>query len=290
MNRLIRIGSVLLCIVSAILFFLSGLYIKRNTDTNPPQIKMDKEEIEVSINASQEELLKGVTAVDKKDGDVSNTLIIESMSLFTQPGKRSITIDAYDKNHNVVKTERIIRYTDYHAPRVRIKNPLRASLNDINQILEYIRVEDCLDGDITDSLQITFRNGDTNISLPGEYKIKLTVSNSAGDVVELPLILELYDYAADVGQAKALLSEYLVYTKVGQPINPQDYLIGIELRENQYLWSEYADSMSIPYAKGEVTVEEQVDYNTTGVYEIHYLLKNTSGYTTKIRMFVVVEE
>lgn len=290
MNRLIRIGSVLLCIVSAILFFLSGLYIKRNTDTNPPQIKMDKEEIEVSINASQEELLKGVTAVDKKDGDVSNTLIIESMSLFTQPGKRSITIDAYDKNHNVMKTERIIRYTDYHAPRVHIKNPLRASLNDINQILEYIRVEDCLDGDITDSLQITFRNGDTNISLPGEYKIKLTVSNSAGDVVELPLILELYDYAADVGQAKALLSEYLVYTKVGQPINPQDYLIGIELRENQYLWSEYADSMSIPYAKGEVTVEEQVDYNTTGVYEIHYLLKNTSGYTTKIRMFVVVEE
>ena len=290
MIRWIRIGSVLLCIVSAVLFVLSGMYINRNSDTNGPEIQMDKKEIAVSIDATEEQLLKGIKAVDKKDGDVTESLLIESMSLFTQPGKRKVTIDAYDSNHNVTKVERVIRYTDYISPRIILNHPLRASLNNVNQLMNFVKVEDCLEGDITDSLQITLKDSDAGISLPGEYEMKLMASNSAGDVVEVPVTVELYDYSADSGRAKALLSEYLIYTKVGQEIDPQEYLIGIELRENQYVWSDLEQNIALPYSKGQVNIENAVDVYTPGVYEVVYSLKNTSDYTTNIRMIVIVEE
>lgn len=290
MIKLIHIGSVVLCILSAVLFIFSGFYLNRDVDAHGPEIHMDKTEIQVSINATEEELLQGVTAIDKKDGDVTDRLLVERMSMFLESGKRRVTIDAFDDNHNVTKAERIIRYTDYISPRIILSHPLRVPVNNINQLMEYITVQDCLEGDISDSLQITSKDDISSITLPGEYEMKLTVANSVGDVVEVPVTVELYDYSADAGRSKAVLSEYLVYKKVGDTIDPESYLIGMETRNTEYIWDETALGAIVPYAKSEFKIENNVDMEKPGVYEVIYSLVDALDYETKVRLVVIVEE
>lgn len=53
-------------------------------------------------------LFNGVTAIDDKDGDVSNTLMIES--LYTNNDTAKIVYCAYDTSNNVAKLQRIIPY------------------------------------------------------------------------------------------------------------------------------------------------------------------------------------
>lgn len=290
MIKLIHIGSVALCILSVALFIFSGFYMNRDADAYGPEIHMDKEEIAVSIHDSDDKLLKGVTATDKKDGDVTDTLLIESKSLFMEPGKRKITIDAFDNNHNVTKAVRVIRYKDYVSPRIQLSEPLRAPINNINMLMDYITVEDCLEGEITDALQITPKKELSSITLPGEYDMKLTVSNSVGDVVEIPVTVELYDHSADHGLPKAILSEYLIYTKVGETIEPSDYLIGVNLRGTRYIWDEADLGAIVPYTKSQFDIENNVDTEKPGVYEVVYSVEDKSDNIAKVRMFVVVEE
>lgn len=289
MIKLIHIGSIVLCILSTILFVFSGFYLNRNVDAHGPEINMEQTEIEVSIHATEEDLLQGITATDKKDGDVTDSLLVESMGLFIDSGKRKVIIDAFDNNHNVTKVERTIQYIDYTSPRIRISNPLRVPLNDINQLMDFITVEDCLEGDITDAIQITPMENVTSFTLPGEYKMKLMVSNSVGDVVEVPVVVELYDNLSDSSKPKAMLSEYLIYTKVGESINPQDYLIGFVQRNVAYEWSALVPGLTVPYTREQVSIENNVDTATPGVYEIIYSMTDV-GYTTNIRQVVVVEE
>lgn len=289
MIKIIHIGSIVLCILSTILFVFSGFYLNKNADAYGPEIHMEETEIEVSIHATEEELLQGITATDKKDGDVTDSLLVESMGLFINTGKRNIIIDAFDNNHNVTKIERTIQYTDYISPRIKISNPLRVPLNDINQLMDCITVEDCLDGDITDALQITPMNNVTSFALPGEYEMKLTVSNSVGDVVELPVVVELYDNLSDSSKPKALLSDYLIYKKVGESIEPQDYLIGFVQRGVTYEWDALASGLAVPYVRKDVSIKNNVDTAVPGVYEILYSMTD-AGYATNVRQVVIVEE
>lgn len=289
MIRLIHIGSIALCILSVVLFVLSGVYLNRNSDPHGPEIQMDSKEIEVSIHAKEEQLLQGVTAADKKDGDVTDSLLVESQGMFISPGKRKIVIDAFDSNGNVTKAERVIKYSDYVSPRITLSGPLRAPISNINQLTEVITVEDCLEGDITDAVQLTPMRSSDTFSLPGDYRMKISVVNGVGDVVEVPVTVELYENLQDSSKAKALLSDYLIYTKVGQEIDPSEYLEGVVVRNVEYRWDDEVTGTIIPYTRNQIDIENNVKIDTPGVYDVIYSITENS-FTTQIRMIVIVEE
>ena len=46
-------------------------------DTTPPVLSAEKAEVTASIEATDEELKNGVVAVDKKDGNVSGSVMID---------------------------------------------------------------------------------------------------------------------------------------------------------------------------------------------------------------------
>lgn len=287
MIRFIRMLSIVLAIISAVVYGGASIYARTNTDRNGPQIQVEEKEISVSIDAGEEALLKGITAEDKKDGDVTDSLIVESVGAFIEKGKRPVSVAAFDSDNNVAKATRIITYTDYVSPQIVLTKPLRAPVNSVNELTEGITVTDCLEGDITDNVQITLAEDGQKLNMPGEYAMKLMVSNNAGDIVELPVTVELYDYTAEGTKPRALLSQYLVYTKAGEPINPSDYLVGVSVRGREYRWD--LDSESVPVSRSQVTVNDSVDYNTPGVYEISYEVYD-SGTVGIVRLVVVVEE
>ena len=81
-------------LILEIAVFVTGgfiLFERMREDKIAPEIFFENDRIEVSVNATDEELLKGVTATDDRDGDVSASLVVERLSEFTAPGVRKVT-------------------------------------------------------------------------------------------------------------------------------------------------------------------------------------------------------
>ena len=66
--------------------------------------------IEYHKGMSDSELLNGVTAEDSKDGDVSDTLIVESVIILSSGDSVKITYAAKDKHNNITQKSIILPY------------------------------------------------------------------------------------------------------------------------------------------------------------------------------------
>ena len=69
----------LMMAVAVLVFFGYCIIDRINTDTVAPEIAMNTEKISVSVKDQQELLLNGVTANDDVDGDVTGSLVVESI-------------------------------------------------------------------------------------------------------------------------------------------------------------------------------------------------------------------
>ena len=76
--------------------------------TTAPVISFGDENIVYSDRMETSDLLEGVYAYDKQDGDVSSSLLIEKVSK-TADGQVIVTYAARDDSNNVSKSSRIIR-------------------------------------------------------------------------------------------------------------------------------------------------------------------------------------
>ena len=74
--RRTRIFTIVLFVIAAAAFAVSQV-MQMMTDKSGPAISMDTDSITVSAEASEKDLLQGVTAQDNTDGDVSQNLMIE---------------------------------------------------------------------------------------------------------------------------------------------------------------------------------------------------------------------
>ena len=80
--KFLRIGILILFAVVFLVFGWMFIDEKINQDKTLPVITVDSEMLEVSLNADEAELLKGVTAYDEKDKDITEKIIVESVSNF----------------------------------------------------------------------------------------------------------------------------------------------------------------------------------------------------------------
>lgn len=278
--------------VAVLVYGGAEIYSRTQTNNNGPEIQMEEREVTVSIAATEEEIMSGVTAEDKKDGDVTDSLVIESMGNFFEKGKRKVTMAAFDSDNNVAKAERTIVYSNYISPRIVAGKPWRAPVNKMDELMSGLSATDCLEGDITNNLQLTLHDDTKNTTTPGECSMKVTVSNSVGDTVEIPVTVDVYDYAAEGATPLPLLSQYLVYLKKDQGIDPAVYLQGIRVRNQEYFWDETYETPDglPPVDRSQVTIQNNVDSKTPGTYEIRYTAHDDRGNTGSVRLFVVVEE
>ena len=86
--RIIVVIAFVFVSIASIAVYISE---KIGTDRTIPQLTVEEEMIEVSLKATDEELLKGVTAYDEKDKDLTEKIIIESVSRFTEKGVSKVT-------------------------------------------------------------------------------------------------------------------------------------------------------------------------------------------------------
>lgn len=267
---IVLIAFVFVTIASATVFISE----KVRTDRTIPVITVNGEIIDVSLKATDEELLVGVTAYDEKDKDLTDKIIIESISRFTEKGVSKVIYAVCDSDNNVAKATRLIRFAGYESPKFFVEGNLCFSLYEYIDITGLIGARDSLEGNISRNIIVTSENYSSSIA--GAFSIDVTVTNSKGDTssIKLPLIVE--DRPLSVPTIE--LSEYLIYVKKGEKINFASYVVdALDLNETSL--------------KGSVTVESNlVDINTPGTYNVHYYVTDANGLRGHSVMTVIVGE
>ena len=299
MRRLRRL-SVALFLFSLVLLGFHLFKVRIIDDRMGPVFHMENRKIEVSVKDGQEALLKGLTATDAKDGDVSGSIIVESIGPFTGTGSRIVNYAVFDSDNHVAHTNREMVYSDYEPSRFHLSRPLTFAMNTVN-ILNGISVEDSIDGDLTRNVRMV-SDGEIDTAHVGEYSARLKVTNSAGGISYLPVTVEIYDASVFHGLPLIKLKEYVVYVERGSDFNERDYLTSVVINGISYSVTEEEGTFGNLAETQEETqrtlsyemvdIESAVDTDVPGYYEVLYSFEDTifkTG-TGKVRLYVVVTD
>ena len=290
--RKLSIYSIILLILSLASAICVMFFTKSTKDSTSPEIKMNDSEIYASVNDNEEALIKGVYAVDNKDGNVTNTIVIESISNFIEKGRRRITMVAFDNDNNIAKATRDIIYTDYTSPKFALESPFVYYTSRYTDLFTNITAQDCLDGDISEKIMVEVDESDVGGSAVSKYSA--VISNSAGDVSSLPVTLVIYDPSMKSLLPSIELTEYLIYADKGKSISPLDYIKQIMVDGASYQrgtdggFHNVSDPEKVLDAS-RISVENPVNKNEEGVYEIVYSVVGNNGVAGEMRLIVVIE-
>lgn len=271
--------KIILCIATALsiaAFALAIYYTQFYKDVVPPQISMDSDTITVSVTEGDEALLRGVTAADNRDGDISGSVIVDSVSQLTGINSARVRYIVFDKAENYATASRTVIYSDYRAPQIIIQKPLVFNTGDVIALRGKVLARDCLEGNITSMIRLSSRN--LNNKAPGTYHLTIWVMNRLGDVstVDVPVIIRDENPQAPIIE----LTDYLVYLERGDAFDPKTYF-------RSYFEN---DSNLLHFSYDKLDVTGEVDTDTPGTYEVSYSATNRAGLTSEVILTVVVEE
>lgn len=276
---------------------------QREVDVESPVLTAESDVIKVSIQTTEQELIQDISAVDEKDGDVSDSILIESIEKKADGASNEflITYVAFDQSNNSASLTRTLYYTDYEQSHFILDRPLRFPANQQLSLLSYFKAEDCLDGNITPFITLE-GSADILKDTPqkGFYDIKVSVTNSIGDNTELPMKVEIYEdsYEEQTMRPKIVLTQYIAYVKKGENMDINTYLDHIEDKEYKMIdFDKKRDKSEEDEVQGDPVVnisdiqsESNVDTSTPGVYSVVYsYTSETTGYDCNARLTVVVE-
>lgn len=269
--RIFRLIISLLFVAVFAVFSVVFVTEKIKEDKTIPVITIENDMMEVSLKADDKELLQGVTAYDEKDKDLTDKVIVESVSRFIENGVCKVTYAVCDSNNNIATATRKIRYKDYVSPTFQVNESLCYSMYESIDLTDAISATDCIDGNITSNLVITSK--DYSSAVAGVFTLNVTVSNKNGDSSEinLPLVVEDRSLNAPVIELK----DYLIYVKPGSQLDLASYVVSAtDSREND--------------VKRSVRTESNLDLSKEGTYIVHYYATDADGVQGHSIMTVVV--
>ena len=215
--RAIRWILCALLAVTAVLYTATGVMEHISRTDEGPVIECGEEIIQVSVHASEAELLAGVTASDAQDGDLTDRIIVGGVSKLVGTDLAKVTCLVFDSDDNMASLTRQVRYTDYRRPVFQLTQPLEFASTREARLLDRVRVTDSVDGDISGKARVSTLWPTDNDRV---YSATVTVTNSMGDIanVEVPVIIRS-------APSPIRLSRQIIYVAVGESFDPMDYVI-----------------------------------------------------------------
>ena len=205
-----------LLVVTALLYTATGVMEHFSGADEGPVIECGGEIIEVSVHATEAELLAGVTARDDRDGDLTDRIIVGGVSKLVGTDLAKVTCLVFDSDDNMATLTRQVRYTDYRRPMFQLTEPLEFASTRDAKLLSRIRVTDSVDGDISGKARVStlWATGHDQV-----YSATVTVTNSMGDIadVEVPVIIRATPSAIR-------LRQQIVYVTAGDRFDPMGYV------------------------------------------------------------------
>ena len=99
--RKLKIAMFTVMMATLVVYIANKLMLNDKFDNTYPEIQFEQDLLEVSVKATEQDLLQGVTATDKKDGDITDSIIIENMSNMLENNERIVTYVAFDRDKPV---------------------------------------------------------------------------------------------------------------------------------------------------------------------------------------------
>ena len=243
-------------------------------DTVAPQIQDAEGTLHLKAGDDSALLLRGLTAWDDRDGDLTHRIIVERVSRFSTAGVCRVSYVVFDNSRNFVRYSREVIFDDYQPPRLRLDKPLMYYAGESITVMDRLHLEDCLDGDITHKLKL--ESSTVSESVVGIYEVEVRATSNYGDEVYAKVPLNITEYSA--GTPQITLTEYLVYLKVGTKFNPLSIVESVTDHAGNH----------IPLS--ELKVVSQVDMSKPGGGQIRLEATDDRGITGITYLTVIVEE
>lgn len=251
--RFLQIGAVLILVISLLFTGWVNNRYYRNLNTDYPEITNSLESLEISVQDPPEAIVQGLQARDATDGDLTDQILVASVSHFLEPGTVNVTYVVFDRHNNSAKLTRRVHYKDYTSPVFSLEKAPVYSVGSPFDLLDFVGVEDCLDGDISDRIRVI--SNMVNNYASGSYPVMLEVSNSCGDTAQITLWVT---YQSKESTAVIKLHRHIVYVQQGDPFDPQQWLAAV------------TDKNAVDLDAGKVTFQGNLDTNTPGCYQMAY--------------------
>lgn len=275
--RFVRRGIVALFAVAVALWAAVYVLTVRGKDQTPPRITGTTDEIQVSVDASEEELLAGLAASDDRDGDITDQIRVGSHSKFIHTGSCEVQYYVFDSSYNVAQFSRRVTYTDYESPKFILSSPLIYEEGSTVSIMSRLSAEDDLDGDISGKIKIVSSN--INQNKEGIYSAEVEVTNEYGDVSVLELPVHVVGKGTLGEDApRIVLDSYLIYVKKGEKLDPKSHL--------QKVVKADGDEARL----ADVQIKNGADTSKEGIYEVTYTYEGANGESAVSYLIVAVTE
>ncbi len=261
-------------ILSFVIYTFSEVVVYFRNDTSKPVIESRENVIKVRCDYSQDEILEGLTAHDKQDGDLTKEIMVGSISRFVEYGQSNVTYAVFDSSKQPATYTRRVIFEDYRSPEVTLANPLVIKTNSSVDENNLVGATDIFDGDISSRVKITENN--VNYSVAGKYGIKVEFSNSFGDIVEQELPVHVVTEPET--RVDITLKNNVLYLEKGEKLAPEKYV--------QSVTSFYGSPMD----KSGVEINSYVNVNKAGTYEVEYRATDDTGNRGVTYMLVIVTE
>lgn len=251
--------------------YLVFLNIYTRQDQNEaPVIEFDTSHIEMSVKDDRSLLLEGVRAYDKEDGDLTDEILVDSLSVFDDQDRRTIRYVVFDSDNKPAQAERTLSYVDYTPPQIRLTDSLIVNNISDFQLGRLGSAYSSVDGDITNRMNIKIGTLQEN-----SVDLEFSVTDSTGEEAVLSVTC---DYDRNLYLADITLKDYLLYVPAGQNYdlrsNVEDILVGKQ------------SSMQL---LDQVNIQSAVDFDTPGTYEVYYYLNSDTGTSGRCKGLVIVQ-
>lgn len=269
--RILRLSVLSIFLISLALYI--ALNVKESlSDDTLPIITASSDFISVPLDATDEDILRGITAWDEKDGDITDKVVIESVSRFVEPGISVVKYAVCDSDRHVATLKRRICYENYESPHFTLSSSLVFGLTESFNVGKIIGAHDVIDGNISKKVIVTSDDYSTKES--GLYYIMVKVTNSKGDMISLSFPSYIEDRSPVAPEIR--LGDYIVYRKLGEAFDAEANVVSVLAADGTDL-------------KDSVEISSNVNELIPGVYEVHYRAIDTSGRVGHEMTLVVVE-
>ena len=270
--RYLRFATIIILVVSVLFSLWANNRYYSNLNTDLPVLSNSLETLEISVKDPPEAVLAGLQAQDATDGDLTDQIMVASVSHFLETGTVNMKYVVFDSHNNSATLTRKVHYTDYTAPQFSLEKAPVYMVGRSFDLLDYIRVEDCIDGDISDNVRVI--SNMVNNFAAGNYPVVLEVSNAYGDTAQVTVWVRFLNKESS---AVVELKKHIVYVQQGDSFQPKKLLKGV------------TDLNGTALDKSDVQIQGSVNMDKPGCYQLIYSY-DVGKLTAEAPLTVVVTE
>lgn len=248
-------------------------FLRLTEDRKAPEIHFQNNEITYVQGEDYEELLLGVTATDNKDGDVTDSLVVESVYPNDDGGTATIVYVARDSSNNIAKANKIVKYQMNSSKETQLDSNFVSDTGSNS-------TKEATTTNPTPSPGPTQNSSGQNVGASDDAQNQLSEENGSEEDSEEDSEEGSEEDDLPEGSPRIKLSKSRVTISRGDSVNRISFVESV---------TDDKDDKNTLWRRIEITGDE-FDRNTPGTYEqIYYVIDTDGNKSNEAKLTIVVQ-